>query len=114
MPTIVVRFRRKKSYPHGTRDWENSWTHEFKSWRKAWEYVEGSDDEHPLTGKRVGQYVDGDSLRNHARRYNVGEVVLGTKDDLYFIDVWGIEEQAEKMRWLAELEANRKRLVGEE
>lgn len=104
--TIVVRFRRPKGYPLGNTMWENAYgAHEFKSWKKAWEYIDDQDDENPLTGVKTGTYANGDSLKNHTRKFNAGEAVGIGKDDLWFLDVWGVEEKAERDAFLARMQA---------
>lgn len=110
--TIVVRFRRPKGYPSGnTTQWENAGeTRTFKSWKAAWAFIEDCEDENPITGKRTGTISTGDSLKNHTRKINAGEASGVGKDDLWFLDVWGVEEKAAKDKYLADLQANLERI----
>jgi hypothetical protein len=94
MPSISVRFRtpinrKKDDYP----EWGNNPDYQiypFRSWRKAWEFIDSQSAVHPLTREDVLY------LRKHCSRWNVGEVLLQKKDDDYFIDVFGVDEKADK------------------
>lgn len=101
---IKVRYRRPcEPQGLGSPKWENEGgVQTFKSWRKAWEYVDGA---YPLWNPLTREYVGEGEVRKHVRKINLGLACGVEKDDCWFLDIFGVEEAEAKAKYLAELNA---------